>query len=68
VEWSVHDIASLNQHDQTQIGGLVGTAFGRVEAFAQDRKVIRHFFPDGREITTLILDVHGRCTALDFQM
>jgi hypothetical protein len=68
VEWSVHDVASLDQRHQTQIGSLVGTVFGRVEAFAQDRKVIRHFFPDRREITTVTLDQHGRCTELDVQM
>ena len=68
VEWSMHDVASLNQSHQTQIGSLVGTALGRVEASVQDRKVIRHFFPDGREIATLTLDENGRCNELDVQM
>jgi hypothetical protein len=68
VEWSMHDVARLEQSHQSRIGNLVGTAFGRVDAFVQNRKIIRHFSPDGTEITTLVLDEHGRCTDLDVRM
>jgi hypothetical protein len=67
-EWSMHDVAGLRQEHRLRIGGLVGTAFGKVEAFAQEGKVIRHFSPDGREITTLSLDAQGRTRELDVQM
>jgi hypothetical protein len=60
VEWSVHDVASLGREHGRRIGGLVGTQFGKVAAFAPQLKIIHHFSPDGREITALALDAEGR--------
>lgn len=68
VEWSMHDIARLGQEHQLRISGLVGTAFGKVAAFVQQIKVIHHFSPEGREITTLALDAQGRNRELDVEM
>ncbi len=68
VEWSMHDVTSLGQDHQFRMGSLVGTAFGKVEALAQEAKVIRHFSPDGREITSLTLDAQGRNRGLDVEM
>jgi hypothetical protein len=68
VEWSMHDIAGLGQEHRLRIGSLVGTTFGKVQAFAREDKVIRHFSPDGREIAILTLDKTGRHRGLDFQM
>lgn len=68
LEWSVHDVANLRHEHRLQIGGLVGTAFGKVEAFADRLKVIRHFSPDGQEIASLTLDAEGHNRALDVQM
>jgi len=68
VEWSMHDVASLEPEHLFRIGRLVGSAFGKVAAFAREIKVIHHFSPEGREITTLALDAHGRNRGLDVQM
>ena len=59
-EWSVHDVASLGRKQELRIGGLVGTEFGKVAAFARQLKIIHHFSVDGREITALALDTQGR--------
>jgi hypothetical protein len=68
VEWSMHDVASLGPEYQLRIGRLVGTAFGKVAAFAGEVKVIHHFSPEGREITTLALNAQGRNSGLEVQM
>ena len=68
VEWSIHDITSLGQDHHRRIGGLIGTAFGKVQAFVREDKVICHFSADGREIAVLTLDKTGRHRGLDFQM
>lgn len=68
VEWSMHDIASLGQDHYLQLGRLVGTIFGKVQAITRQEKIIRHFAPDGREIAILTLDSTGRHKGLDFQM
>jgi hypothetical protein len=68
VEWSMHDITSVPDKYYNQIGRLVGTTFGKVEATAQEKKIIRHFSPEGGEIATLTLDKTGRHNGLDFQM
>ena len=68
VEWSMHDIASLPEKHCIRIGRLVGTTFGKVEAIAQEEKIIRHFSPEGGEIVILTLDKTGRHIGLDFQM
>ena len=65
VEWSVHDVASLGREHRLRIGGLVGTRFGKVAAFARQLKIIHHFSVDGREITALALDTQGRHRAID---
>ncbi|OGQ78643.1 MAG: hypothetical protein A3F90_18370 [Deltaproteobacteria bacterium RIFCSPLOWO2_12_FULL_60_19] len=59
-EWSVHDVASLGRKQELRIGGLVGTEFGKVAAFARQLKIIHHFSVDGREITALALDTQQR--------
>ena len=68
VEWSMHDVASLRPAHQLRISRLIGTALGRVAAFRREIKVIHHFSPDGREITTLALDTQGRNKDLDVKM
>ena len=60
VEWSVHDVATLGREHRLRIGGLVGTQFGRVAAFARQLKTIHHFSVDGREVTALALDSQDR--------
>jgi hypothetical protein len=60
VEWSMHDVASLEPEHRSRIGRLVGSAFGKVKASVQEGKVIRHFAPDGRELAVLTLDAKGR--------
>jgi hypothetical protein len=65
VEWSVHDVASLERENGLRIGRLVGTQFGKVGAFARRLKTIHHFSSDGRQITALILDRRGRTTGTD---
>ncbi|HEY2990442.1 MAG TPA: hypothetical protein VGL11_22190, partial [Candidatus Binatia bacterium] len=60
VEWSMHDVASLGPKHQLRVGRLIGSAFGKVAAFAGEIKVIHHFSPEGREIITLALDAQGR--------
>ncbi len=60
VEWSVHDVGSLERKHGRRIGSLVGTQFGKVAAFAQRLKIIHHFSADGREITALALNTEGR--------
>ena len=67
-EWSLHDVASIERDYQFRIGSLVGTAFGRVNAFVREERVICHFYPDGREIDTLTLDAQGRSAELGIQM
>lgn len=67
-EWSMHDVAPLRPLPELRIGRLIGTAFGRVAAFTQEIKVIHHFSPEGREITTLALDAQGRSRGLELQM
>ena len=61
VEWSVHDVMSLGAPHRLRIGGLVGSQFGKVAAFARQLKIIHHFSADGREITAIALDRQGRC-------
>ena len=56
VEWSMHDVASLDREHRHRMGKLVGTQFGKVAAFKRQLKVIHHFSVDGREITALALD------------
>ena len=68
VEWSMHDVAALGPEPQLRIGRLIGKAFGKVAAFGREIKVIHHFSPEGREITTLALDAEGRNRALEVQM
>jgi hypothetical protein len=68
VEWSLHDVTSIGVDHQLRIGNLIGSTFGRVNAFVRQERVIRHFHPDGREINTLTLDAHGRSTELSIQM
>lgn len=68
VEWSMHDISSLTKRHQLRVRGLVGSAFGKIEASAREEKVIRHFSPDGREIKALRFDAHGRNKDLDVEM
>jgi hypothetical protein len=65
LEWSMHDVAPLGS---VRIGRLIGTAFGKVAAFAREIKVIHHFSPKGREITTLALDAQGRDRGLEIHM
>lgn len=65
VEWSVHDVASLGREHRLRIGSMVGTQFGKVAAFARQLNIIHHFSTDGREITSLALDTHGRQRRLD---
>jgi hypothetical protein len=60
VEWSVHDVVSLAREHRLRIGGLVGTQFGKVAAFARQLKIIHHFSADGREIAALALNGQGR--------
>ena len=59
----MHDVASLRPVHQLRISRLIGTALGRVAAFRREIKVIHHFSPDGREITTLALDTKGEIRA-----
>lgn len=68
VEWSMHDVAPLGSVHQLRISHLIGTAFGKVAAFRREIKVIHHFSPEGREITTLALDAQGRNHGLEIQM
>jgi len=68
VEWSMHDVAALRSEHQLRISHLIGTAFGKVAAFRREIKVIHHFSPEGRAITTLALDAQGRNRGLDVQM
>jgi hypothetical protein len=65
IEWSVHDVGSLEREHRLRIGSLVGTQFGKVAAFARQLKIIHHFSVDGREITALALDTQGRHKGLD---
>jgi len=60
IEWSVHDVGSLQRKQGLRIGSLVGTQFGKVAAFARQLKIIHHFSVDGREITALALDTQDR--------
>jgi len=59
VEWSMHDVASLEREHRHRMGNLVGTQFGKVAAFKRQLKVIHHFSVDGREITALALDTQS---------
>ena len=68
VEWSLHDVASIEKDHHFRIGRLLGSAFGRVNAFVREERVICHFYPDGREINTLTLDAQGRSAELSIQM
>lgn len=69
VEWSVHDIACVEQEHLSRVGGLVGKALGKVEAIAQrEGKMIRHFSVDGQEIATFNLDPEGWVMGLDVEM
>ena len=68
VEWSMHDVAPLGSVHQLRISHLIGTAFGKVAAFRREIKVIHHFSPEGRAITTLALDAQGRNRGLEVQM
>lgn len=69
VEWSMHDVASVAQRDLFRIGQLVGRAFGKVEALAEEEvRVIRHFSQDGRQIASSSLDAQGRDKGLDVEM
>jgi len=65
VEWSVHDAASVGLNLDRRMGNLVSTQFGKVAAFERQLKIIHHFAVDGREITALALDTHGRHRAID---
>jgi len=65
IEWSVHDVGSLERKQGLRIGSLVGAQFGKVAAFARQLKIIHHFSVDGREITALALDTQGRHKGLD---
>jgi hypothetical protein len=56
VEWSVHDVASVERNLDQRIGKVVSTQFGRVAAFARQLKIIHHFDVNGREITAVALD------------
>jgi hypothetical protein len=67
-EWSIHDIESLGEANRLRIGQLIGTTFGKVEAIAGRRKIIRHFSPHGQKIATLALDAGGRDRRLDVEM
>jgi hypothetical protein len=65
IEWSVHDVGSLERKQGIRMGSLVGTHFGKVAAFARQLKIIHHFSVDGREISALALDRQGRHRRLD---
>jgi hypothetical protein len=67
-EWSVQDVARLGPEHGLRIGGLVGTHFGKIAAFARQLKIIHHFSVDGREITSLVLDTQGRNRGVDTEM
>ena len=55
VEWSVHDVASIERTLDQRISRVASTQFGKVAAFARQLKIIHHFAVDGRETMALAL-------------